>query len=157
MRALSLAIVIAGFWLALSGHYTPFLLAIGALSVVAVVAIAERMQIIDAEGHPVHLLPAAATYAPWLLLEILKSSWDVTKTILSPKLPISPTMTIVRASQRTNAGLATYANSITLTPGTITVAVRGDEFTVHALRSEGADDLESGGMDRRVRQFEGGE
>ena len=155
MRAVSLAIMIAGFWLALSGHYTPFLLAVGAACVGIVVALAKRMDILDAEGHPVHLLPAAATYFPWLLIEILKSSWSVTRTILSPTLPISPTMTVIRASQRTNAGLATYANSITLTPGTITVSVRGNEFTVHALVSDGADDLEAGTMDKRVREFEG--
>jgi multicomponent Na+:H+ antiporter subunit E len=156
MRAISLGLTIAGFWLALSGHYTPFLLTIGAVSVLVAIAIVTRMGLIDSEGHPVHLLPAAMTYIPWLLIEILKSSWAVTKTILAPSLPISPTMTVVRASQRTNAGLATYANSITLTPGTITVSVRGDEFIVHALRSDGADDLEGGGMDARVQQFEGG-
>jgi multicomponent Na+:H+ antiporter subunit E len=62
---------------------------------------------------------------------------------------------VVRASQNTPAGMATYANSITLTPGTITVGVNGNEFTVHALVRDGADDLEAGGMDRRVSQFEG--
>jgi multicomponent Na+:H+ antiporter subunit E len=66
-------------------------------------------------------------------------------------------MTIVRASQRTSVGVATYANSITLTPGTITVEVNGNELTVHALVGEGALDLEGGGMDRRVSQFEGAE
>jgi multicomponent Na+:H+ antiporter subunit E len=64
-------------------------------------------------------------------------------------------MTVVRASQKTPAGMATYANSITLTPGTITTGVRGNEFTVHALVRDGAIDLEGGGMDRRVSQFEG--
>jgi multicomponent Na+:H+ antiporter subunit E len=64
-------------------------------------------------------------------------------------------MTVVTASQRTPAGLATYANSITLTPGTITVGVAGNELTVHALVNDGALDLEAGGMDRRVSQFEG--
>ncbi len=157
MRTLSLAIAIFSFWLALSGHYTPFLLTIGFLSVLAVVYIASRMGLIDTEGQPVQLVPAALTYFPWLIVEILKSAWSVTKAIISPSLPISPTMTIVRASQRTTAGLATYANSITLTPGTITVAVQGDRFTVHAIESAGADDLEAGGMDRRVRQFEGGD
>ena len=64
-------------------------------------------------------------------------------------------MTIVRASQKTAAGVATYANSITLTPGTVTVGVNGRDLTVHALVREGALDLEGGGMDRRVSQFEG--
>jgi multicomponent Na+:H+ antiporter subunit E len=64
-------------------------------------------------------------------------------------------MTVVRASQRTTAGIATYANSITLTPGTVTVGVSGNELTVHALVREGALDLEAGEMDRRVTRFEG--
>ncbi|MGD9783104.1 MAG: Na+/H+ antiporter subunit E [Hyphomicrobiaceae bacterium] len=156
MRALSLAAVLAAFWLALSGHYTPFLLAIGAASVAAVVYIDQRMGALDSEGHPIQLVPAAVTYFPWLAWEIAKSAWGVTKLILSPRLDISPTMTVVKASQRTAAGLATYANSITLTPGTITAAVRGNELIVHAVVREGADDLEGGGMDRRVTQFEGG-
>lgn len=157
MRTLSLAIAMFCFWLALSGHYTPFLVTIGLLSVLAVIYISTKMGVIDAEGHPIQLVPAALIYFPWLIVEILKSAWSVTKAILSPSLNISPTMTVVRASQRTNAGLATYANSITLTPGTITVAVRANEFTVHALQSAGADDLEAGGMDKRVLQFEGGQ
>ena len=64
-------------------------------------------------------------------------------------------MTVVQASQKTAAGIATYANSITLTPGTITVGANGNELTVHALVKDGAIDLEGGGMDRRVSRFEG--
>ncbi len=84
------------------------------------------------------------------------SAWAVTRIILDPRLPISPTMTRVRASQRTAAGIATYANSITLTPGTVTMTVKGNVLTVHALVRDGAMDLEQGGMDARVRTFEGG-
>jgi len=79
----------------------------------------------------------------------------VTKVILHPSLPISPTMTVVRASQKTTTGVTAYANSITLTPGTITVGVSSNDLTVHALVRDGALDLEGGGMDRRVSQFEG--
>ena len=64
-------------------------------------------------------------------------------------------MTVVRASQKTTAGVTAYANSITLTPGTITVNVSSNDLTVHALVRDGALDLEGGGMDRRVSQFEG--
>ncbi len=156
MRILSLAIALFGFWLALSGHYTPFLMTIGFLAVLVIVYISWKMGVIDAEGHPIQLVPAAITYFPWLAFEILKSAWSVTKAILSPTLAISPTMAVIRASQKTNPGLVTYANSITLTPGTITVAVQGDKFTIHALEASGADDLEAGGMDKRVSQFEGG-
>jgi multicomponent Na+:H+ antiporter subunit E len=155
MRTVSLAAFLFVFWLALSGHYTPVLIAVGAVVAAAAAAAAARMRIADEEGHPIHLAGRALTYFPWLLWEIAKAAWSVTKIVVHPRLPISPTMTVVRASQRTKVGIATYANSITLTPGTITVGVRGDELTVHALVADGAADLEAGGMDRRVAQFDG--
>ena len=88
--------------------------------------------------------------------EIIKAGWSVTKAVLKPKLAISPTLTRVAASQRTSAGIVTYANSITLTPGTITTEVEDTILTVHALERGGAIDLEEGGMDARVTRFERG-
>jgi multicomponent Na+:H+ antiporter subunit E len=155
MRWVSLAVVLFLFWLALSGHYTPFLMAAGAASAILCAIVAARLRIADAEGHAIHLAWSALTYFPWLAWEIAKSAWAVTKLILHPGLPISPTMTKVVASQRTTVGVATYANSITLTPGTITTDVKGNQLTVHALVRDGAMDLEGGGMDARVTQFEG--
>lgn len=155
MRYFSLAGFLFVFWLALSGHYTPFLISAGLGCALLCALAAQRMRILDAEGHPIHLIPGAITYIPWLIVEIIKSAWAVTKIVLHPKLPISPTLTTVQASQRTPLGVSIYANSITLTPGTITVGVNGNELTVHALVREGALDLEAGGMDSRVRRFEG--
>ncbi len=155
MRNLSLAGFLFAFWLALSGHYTPFLIAAGAACAVLCAFAAHRMRVLDSEGHPIHLLPRAVTYIPWLIVEIAAAAWAVTKIILHPRLPISPTLTTVRASQRTPLGVSIYANSITLTPGTITVGVNGNEITVHALVCEGALDLEGGTMDARVSRFEG--
>jgi multicomponent Na+:H+ antiporter subunit E len=155
MRTISLAAFLFAFWLALSGHYTPVLIVAGMGCAGLCVYLATRARVLDPEGHPIHLWLGAITYLPWLVREIVKSAWSVTKIILDPRLPISPTMTVIRASQKTPVGIAIYANSITLTPGTITVGVSGDELTVHAIVREGADDLEAGGMDRRVSQFEG--
>ncbi len=155
MRTISLALFLFAFWLALSGHYTPVLVGAGLVSAVLCAIAARRMLLVDPEGHPLQLLVGTVTYFPWLLWEIVKSAWAVTKIILDPRLPISPTMTRVVASQRTGAGIATYGNSITLTPGTLTVGVTGNELLVHALTRDGALDLESGRMDRRVSQFEG--
>jgi multicomponent Na+:H+ antiporter subunit E len=155
MRVVGFAGFLFAFWIALSGHYTPALVAAGIGSAAFCVYVANRARLIDPEGHPSHLLVAAATYFPWLAWEIAKSAWGVTRIILDPRLPISPTMTVVRATQKTPAGIATYANSITLTPGTITVGVSGNDLIVHALVRDGADDLEAGGMDRRVSAFEG--
>ena len=126
-----------------------------AASALVCVLVAVRARVVDAEGHPIELFRGAVTYFPWLIREIVKSGWSVAKIIVHPRLPISPTMTVVRASQKTAAGVATYANSITLTPGTITVRVNGNDLTVHALTCDGALDLEGGAMDRRVSRFEG--
>lgn len=155
LRYLSLAAFLFAFWLALSGHYTPVLVTVGLVCAVLCVLAAIRVRAADREGHPIELFRGAITYFPWLLVEIAKAAWAVTRIILHPRLPISPTITVVAASQRTAPGVATYANSITLTPGTITVGVEGNRLTVHALVLEGALDLEAGGMDRRVSRFEG--
>nr|TFG55115.1 MAG: sodium:proton antiporter [Hyphomicrobiales bacterium] len=103
-----------------------------------------------------HLLPRAIAYWPWLVWEIIKSAWSVSLAVLNPRLPISPTLVRIKAGQKTAVGIATYANSITLTPGTLTVGVEGNNLLVHALSAEGADDLETGRMDARVCRFEGG-
>jgi multicomponent Na+:H+ antiporter subunit E len=131
------------------------LVAAGVASAVLCVAAALRMRIVDAEGQPIELVAGFVTYLPWLAGEIAKSAWVVAKIILDPRLPISPTMTVVAASQRTTVGITIYGNSITLTPGTITVGQRGNELTVHALTRSGALDLEAGAMDRRVTRIEG--
>lgn len=155
MRFLSLGISLFVFWLVLSGHYTAFLISMGVACTLAILALAHRMKIVDSEGHPVELVVGALTYWPWLLWEIVKSAWTVTKVILSPKLPITPTLTRVKATQKSALGVNIYANSITLTPGTISVEVQNNEIVVHALQKDGADDVEGGGMDARVTQFEG--
>ena len=155
MRTISLTVFLFAFWLALSGHYTPVFIAAGLLAAFLCALAARRMHALDEEGHPLHLVPGAVSYYPWLVWEIVKSAWNVTRIILHPKLPISPTMITVKASQRGGAAIATYANSITLTPGTLTVGVDGNDLLIHALTREGARELEAGDMDRRVTLFEG--
>jgi multicomponent Na+:H+ antiporter subunit E len=156
MAQTALVALLFAFWLALSGHYTPFLIGVGAIASVACTWAAVRLRIVDREALPLHLIRRAPGYLGWLVVEIARSAWTVSRVILSPRLPISPTMTVVRASQRTPVGIATYGNSITLTPGTITTDVRGNVLTVHALVRAGALDVEAGGMDARVTAYEGG-
>lgn len=155
MRSLSLVIILFAFWLLLSGYFVPFLLAMGLLSAIAVAMLGRRMDVVDHEGHPVHLGWRLVFYWPWLFREIVMSAWSVSRVILDPRLPVSPTLVRAKTSQKTSVGLVTYANSITLTPGTISVEVKPGEILVHALTREAADGLLEGEMDRRVTQFEG--
>lgn len=142
-------------WLLLSGHYVALLLSLGAISCAFIVWIMHRMDTIDHESFPLHMTPRGLWYFPWLVWEIVKSNWSVAKIILAPSLPISPTMVTVKASQRTDVGRVTYANSITLTPGTLSVHMEGDEIVVHGITRDGAESLKDGDMDRRVSQLEG--
>lgn len=155
MRLVSLGLFLFAFWLVLSGHYKPHLIIIGVLSSILCVYVARRMDVIDDEGHPAHLLMRAPIYIGWLLIEIVKSALAVTRIIIKPELPISPTMIDITASQKTTVGVNTYGNSITLTPGTITVYVQGNNLKVHALTKDAAEDLAGGTMDKWVTYFEG--
>lgn len=155
MYRLSTIVVLFVFWLLLSGYFEPFLMAAGAASAIAVVWLAHRMNVIDREGHPIHLGWRALLYWPWLVKEMVKSAWDVSRIILHPRLPISPEIVRVKPTQKTAVGVVIYANSITLTPGTISVEVGMDEIVVHALTHAGAQGLAEGDMDRRVSRFEG--
>ena len=156
LHAVSLCVVLSILWLLLSGHFTdPLLLGLGAVSVVAVVYIAHRMDVIDHEGHPVHLSWRALLYWPWLIKEIVKANFDVAKAILRLPEGIEPEVFSVTASQPTELGRVIYANSITLTPGTVTIALDDDRLTVHALTRGGREGVESGDMDRRVSAVEG--
>ena len=144
------------FWLAMSGIYTPFLITAGVIFSVAVTLFcAKRLHVVDREGHPIHLSLNALIYWPWLAWQIVLSALTVSRIILTPRLPISPALVRVKMSQKSDVGKVTYANSITLTPGTVSVDIEGDEILVHALTQKGAAELAEGEMDRRVTRFEG--
>ena len=154
-RSLSLFVFLFLFWLLLSGFFTPFLLLSGVGCALAVVWFARRMDVVDDEGHPIHLGARALIYWPWLFKEIIKSAWDVSKIIIDPRLPISPTIVSFKPTQKTGVGLVLHANSITLTPGTITIVADAQEFFVHGLTRTSAQGVVDSEMDRRVTACEG--
>ena len=157
MRTLALFLVLFGLWLVLSGHYGPLLLTFGALSAAFVVLIALRMDVVDREAQPIHLTLATVRYWPWLGWQVILANLDLARRILDPKLPIRPTVARIPTSQRDTLGRVVLANSITLTPGTVTLEVdeERDEIEVHALTREAIDDLRGGEMDRRVTEMAG--
>ncbi|MEO8079355.1 MAG: Na+/H+ antiporter subunit E [Caldimonas sp.] len=150
LRYASLFATLCAFWLLLSGFFTAFLLTAGVGSALAVVLCARRMDLVDGAGHPVECATVIWLYWPWLLKEIARSAWDVSRIIVDPRLPISPTLIRFAPSQRTPFGLVIHANSITLTPGTITIEAHTGEFLVHGLTRAGAQGCVDSAMDRRV-------
>ena len=153
--ALALTGLLAAIWLLASGHYSPLMLSFGAASCLLVVALSMRMRIVDEEALPVRMIPRALVYSPWLVKEVLLANLDVARRILSPRASISPRIVRVTPSQKTDLGRVLYANSITLTPGTVSILVDASAITVHAITREAAEALETGEMDRRVTRLEG--
>jgi multicomponent Na+:H+ antiporter subunit E len=150
-----LSLVLFGVWLLWSGHTEPLLIGMGLVSTVTVVAIAVRMRLVDPEGMPSSLPFRAWRFLPWMFWEIAKANVHVAGRILDPHLSIHPTLIRVKTGQRRDAGRVIYANCITLTPGTVSVDVAGDEIVVHALTREAAAGLRTGAMDRKVTEYEG--
>lgn len=155
LHALSLGSVLGLLWLLLSGIFETWLLALGLGSIAIILFFAHRMDVIDHEGHPIHISWRALLFWPWLAWEIVKANIDVARVILHPKLPITPTVLKIKASQVTELGHVFYANSITLTPGTVTLQLDNASMDIHALTPVAIKGLLSGEMDRRVHAVEG--
>jgi multicomponent Na+:H+ antiporter subunit E len=154
-RALILFVFLLIVWLLWSGHYTPLLLCLGVLSCAFVAWTAWRMGLVDREGVPIEVTPRMLLYLPYLALEIVKANVDVARRIIDPRLPIGPRVFHTRAKQKTDLGRVIYANSITLTPGTVSIDVDGDDITVHALTAEAEAGVQDDEMNRRVARVEG--
>jgi len=152
---ISLIISLAVLWIMLSGHYTPLLLSLGLLSVLIVAFISSRMNLIIFDQPILQLyFIKFIPYGFWLIIQILKSNIDVCRRILNPKLPINPQLVKVKSTQTSNLAKVIYANSITLTPGTISIDLDGSEIEVHSLSEKGVDELKTGNMDKKITDAE---
>ena len=134
-------------WLLLSGRREPWLLAVG-LSAAAAVAWLHSRQ----AGLPAVTIPFVRfmRYLPWLFFRIAAANLHVTRLILDPRLPIAPRLIRYPTQLQNPAALTVLANSITLTPGTITAEARPYELVVHALDDPSASDLTTGTFEQRI-------
>ena len=151
-------LLLMALWLVLSGLYDPFHLGLGALSVACVLWLNRRLRRaprvdgaarVDAEVHVLRFV----AYCGWLLGQILMSALHVAGVVLHPRMPVSPRVVRFRSDQPNDVARMLLANSITLTPGTLTIEVDGDEFTVHALTRATARSLLDGTMQAKVTRL----
>jgi multicomponent Na+:H+ antiporter subunit E len=140
-------------WLLLSGHLEVLIVVFGALSIAVVVWLSRRMNIIDRESYPFGLIPQLLGYWPWLLKEIVKSSIDVTRRVFGPSSAVRPVVFDAPVNLESDLGRVIYANSITLTPGTVSMNITAEAIQVHALHPDIARDLRESGMDARIPDF----
>ena len=143
---MTLFVVCFVLWLLLSGHWDAVHVGLGAAASTLVVWLNRGQEDITAA---VRALPRVLWYVSWLLGEIVRSNLAVARIVLDPRLPIDPVVVRLRPPMRGALAMTTLANSITLTPGTITLDAEDGELTVHALTPDGLDEIESV-MARRV-------
>ena len=156
MRVGLLFVILLAGWLLMSGHYNALLISLGVISVAFCVWLSHAINATDEEGLPTHIFARLPSYLFWLFGEIIKSNFATAKFILNGRS--DPEIFSVTATQNSAAGIATYANSITLTPGTVTMDIdedaAKDQFLVHALHADFGKDVRSNDMDRRVTALE---
>lgn len=149
-HAVSLTLTLIILWLLLSGHYNVLLISLGLICSLLTVVLALRMEIIDHESHPLHLSRQLPRFLVFLSREIVLANLDVVRRILTPGKSFSPQLRQLPLPQKTAVGQVIYANSITLTPGTVTVQLGTDSILIHALSREAADDLQTGRMAQAI-------
>ena len=148
---LVLGLLLAAAWLLWSGLYKPLLLALGAFSVGLTLYMVRRMGYLDEDTLRFHYSSGLLRFWAWLGREIVASSLEVARVVLRRDLDLHPRVVALDATDLDRFGQAVLGNSITLTPGTLTLDVHEGRLLVHALTAEGAAALEQGEMQRRVK------
>lgn len=147
-----------GLWLLMSGHYDAFHIGAGAACALLVVAVNFRLnKFFFTRDDLCHSAPIRArrlfVYIPWLLWQIIVSSIQVAAVVLDPRLPADPALVRFRTKLPTTASRVILANSITLTPGTLTVELEGDVFFVHALTDVSFTGIADGSLPGQVARL----
>lgn len=150
----SLFVLLAALWLALSGVYKPLILALGLGSVLFALWMARRMDVVGDESNAGLYSWRLPVYWAWLVWQITLSNLHVARLVLAPGR-LAPRIVRMPVNQASDIGRVTYANSVTLTPGTVSLVLAPDELVVHAIDRQAADELQREGMGDKVRWLEG--
>lgn len=145
-----LGVLLAAAWLLWSGFFNPLMLVLGGFSCALVLLVAYRMHLFDSDVFALRFTSRLFRFWIWLGREIVRSGLEVTRAVLHPRLPISPTVVEFDSRCEHPVDRVILGNSITLTPGTLTLQIDKQHFIVHALNEQGARDILEGEMERRV-------
>ena len=145
------ALILFAFWLLLSGLFDSFHLTLGAVCSIIVAYFYHDLLFANVRAGELRVVAwRFISYIPWLLYQIFMSNIHVASLVLRPKMPIDPQVLTFKTKLETDISCVTLANSITLTPGTITMDIRDGVYYVHALSKKVADELHAGEMEDRV-------
>jgi len=152
-RAMVLLALLIVAWVLWSGMFHPLLLILGGISCLLTIYLTKRMGYFEHEVFALRFGFRLFAYWAWLAKEVVRSSIDVARIVLDPRLPISPRIVEIKASASHPVDQVILGNSIILTPGTLALDVHRGMIKVHCLTEAGAVDLKSGEMDRRVAEL----
>jgi multicomponent Na+:H+ antiporter subunit E len=156
VKAVRAAIPLFVFWLAVTGSVRPADLAAGAvLALLLGVWSAAFLWPEDAPVLTVRQTGRFVLFIGHLVVSIVQSAIGVAEVVFDPRMPIEPLIISHRTSFDRDISRVAFANSITLTPGTLTIDVEDDTFYIHCLAERFADEITSGELERRIaRAFE---
>lgn len=149
-----LFIVLVLAWLLWSGIYKPVVLGLGAFSCVLTLFLARRMGFFAQSSELLSMIRRLPRYWLWLVKDIIVSSWNVTKLVLTPKLDIQPTIVELDGSMLGDMGQTILGNSITLSPGTVTMDIDNGKLLVHCISRQDAVSLKQGDIAHRIKALE---
>lgn len=138
------------FWLVLSGYYVASLIFLGVASAFGVAYLSARMEAIDFGDYRIRLFFKLPVYVVWLLWQIIKANISVARRIIHPQLPIEPQYLKVKLVSNLPLIHLIQANSITLTPGTVSAKIGDGFIQVHTLSRENADELQKGVLEAKL-------
>jgi multicomponent Na+:H+ antiporter subunit E len=152
IRILILLAALTATWLVWSGLYKPLLLGLGIVSVALTLWLVVRMKLHHQAVFALDLAPRLLGFWAYLLVEVVKSNFAVARIILSPRMPIAPSLVKLEPHLEGQVGRATLANCITLTPSTVTLDAHRGVFIVHCLTEESAEATRQGEFGRRLER-----
>ncbi|MBW2107286.1 MAG: Na+/H+ antiporter subunit E [Deltaproteobacteria bacterium] len=144
-------VIMFGFWLLLSGIFDAFHLTLGFLCSALVGVLFHDLLFSNVRVGDMRVVAGRfIAYIPWLIEQIVLANIHVASLVIRPRMPIDPKVITFKSKLETDVSFVTLANSITLTPGTITMDIKDGVYYVHALSKKVADDLNTGEMEDRV-------
>ena len=157
MYPIVIFVLLLANWIVFSGKFDAFHLGLGVISSFFVTWISHDFLFQDRKKNwedRVREAGAFLNYIPWLTIEIVKANLHVFKLAMTRKgyEEVAPRIVTIKTKLKTDFAKFVFANSITLTPGTITMLIRGDVFHVHTMSQFLEDDLLEGAIERKVAE-----
>jgi len=142
------------FWFMLSGHFTVIIVTSAVMYSLIAAYFTYNYFLEEISITGIKRIFKFIAYLPWLFWEIIMANLQVAYIVLSPKMPISPELVETETNLKTDYGKTALGNSITLTPGTVTIEIEDSKILVHAITKEHAQDIRNKDIEKKILRIE---